>query len=150
MRNITIKSSILLASVLVIAAVAQEKQAPANKPAIEVLPVRGNIYMLIGAGGNVTASIGSEGVLLVDTGLANNADKLLATVNRLSVDVETKGLPNVNVGPPKAIRIIVNTHLHGGSYRRQRGAGESGPHVYGRQRGRKSRRRRRAGGHLRP
>lgn len=113
MRNITIKSSILLASVLVIAAVAQEKQAPANKPAIEVLPVRGNIYMLIGAGGNVTASIGSEGVLLVDTGLANNADKLLATVNRLSVDVETKGLPNVNVGPPKAIRIIVNTHLHG-------------------------------------
>jgi glyoxylase-like metal-dependent hydrolase (beta-lactamase superfamily II) len=83
-----------------------------NNAEIGVLPVRGNIYMLVGAGGNITASIGTEGVLLVDTGLENMAPKVLATVNRLGVELTTKGLPNVNVGPPKPIRIIVNTHVH--------------------------------------
>ena len=84
----------------------------ANNAEISVLPVRGNIYMLVGAGGNITASVGSEGVLLVDTGLENMASKVLAAVNRLGVELTTKGLPNVNVGPPKPIRIIVNTHVH--------------------------------------
>jgi len=84
----------------------------ANANEIGVLPVRGNIYMLVGAGGNITASVGPEGILLVDAGLENMAPKVLAALNRLSVEVETKGLPNVNVGPPKPIRIIINTHIH--------------------------------------
>ena len=39
------------------------------KPAageIRVLPIRGNIYLLSGAGSNVVASVGKDGVLLVD------------------------------------------------------------------------------------
>jgi cyclase len=100
-------------------AAAQQNRAQATPPSantnsaeIGVLPVRGNIYMLVGAGGNITASVGTEGVLLVDTGLENMAPKVLETVNRLGVELTTKGLPNVNVGPPKPIRIIVNTHVH--------------------------------------
>jgi cyclase len=84
----------------------------ANTNEIGVLPVRGNIYMLVGAGGNITASVGPDGILLVDAGLENMAPKVLAALNRLSMEVETKGLPNVNVGPAKPVRIIINTHVH--------------------------------------
>ena len=35
-----------------------------------MLPVQNNIYMLTGAGGNITVQVGKEGVLLVDSGLA--------------------------------------------------------------------------------
>src|SRR6266852_103741 len=80
-------------------AAAQQNRAPAAAPAnnagaeIAVLPVRGSVYMLVGAGGNITASIGPDGVLLVDSGLENMASKVLAAVNRLGVELETKGLP---------------------------------------------------------
>jgi cyclase len=72
--------------------------APAPPPAeLHVLPVQGNIYMLVGAGGNITVQTGSDGVLLVDTGLAANSDKVLAAVRSLS---------------DKPIRYIINTHVH--------------------------------------
>ncbi len=130
-KNILNKRALLRASFASVAAlaalivfndsaIAQQNRAQSPPPSstnngnveIGVLPIRGNIYMLVGAGGNITASIGSEGVLLVDTGLENMAPKVLATVNKLGLEISTKGLPNVNVGPSKPIRIIVNTHVH--------------------------------------
>lgn len=90
-------------------AVAQQNQ---NNAQVHILPVHGSVYMLVGAGGNIALSVGADGVLMVDTGLANMADKVLAAINGLSMTVETKGLPYVNVGPPKPIRIIINTHFH--------------------------------------
>jgi cyclase len=72
--------------------------APAPPPAeLHILPVQGNIYMLVGAGGNITVQTGSDGVLLVDTGLAANSDKVLAAVRSLS---------------DKPIRYIIDTHVH--------------------------------------
>src|SRR4030095_16495541 len=44
---------------------------------IEVLPVRGNIYALIGAGANIIASVGPDGVLLVDAGTAGMNDTVI-------------------------------------------------------------------------
>ena len=41
-------------------------------PRCTCLPVQGNVYMLVGAGGNVTIQVGDEGVLLVDTSLARS------------------------------------------------------------------------------
>ena len=35
-----------------------------------MLPVQGNVYMLVADGINVTASVGPDGVLLVNTGAA--------------------------------------------------------------------------------
>ena len=52
---------------------------------IRVLPIRGNTYLLMGAGANVVASVGKDGVLLVDSGTAQNADKLLAAVRNLGI-----------------------------------------------------------------
>jgi glyoxylase-like metal-dependent hydrolase (beta-lactamase superfamily II) len=79
---------------------------------IKVLPVRGNIYMMSGAGGNITLSVGPDGILMVDTGLANMSDKVIAAVNQLAEMVATKGLSGVNVAPPHPIRFIINTHVH--------------------------------------
>jgi len=64
---------------------------------IHLLPVQGNVYMLVGAGGNVTVQAGKDGVLLVDTEYAQLSDKILAAIQ----------------GITKApIRYIVNTHMH--------------------------------------
>ena len=64
---------------------------------IEVLPVRGNVYMLVGAGGNTTLQAGPDGALLVDTQYAPLAGKILAEVRKL-----TRG----------PVRFIINTHVH--------------------------------------
>ena len=71
--------------------------APAGDAEIHTLHVQGNVYMLVGAGGNITLQIGDDGVLLVDTGLAQNAEKVVAAVRTLS---------------NKPIRYIINTHVH--------------------------------------
>src|SRR5262249_25404649 len=51
---------------------------------VHVLPVQGNIYMLVADGTNITASIGPQGVLLVNTGSAQVTEKLQAAVNQLA------------------------------------------------------------------
>lgn len=55
-----------------------------NDGQIHVMPVRGNVYMLVGAGGNVTVQAGPEGVLLVDTGVASMSEQVLAAVRTIS------------------------------------------------------------------
>jgi glyoxylase-like metal-dependent hydrolase (beta-lactamase superfamily II) len=51
---------------------------------IEVLPVQGQVYMLVGGGANVTAQVGDEGVLLVDAGSAAQSRKIVAALQRLA------------------------------------------------------------------
>ena len=53
-----------------------------NSP-IKVLPVRGNIYVLMGAGANITLSVGLDGVLMVDSGSGDMSDQVLAAVRML-------------------------------------------------------------------
>jgi cyclase len=88
---------------------------------IEITPVRGNIYLLSGAGSNITVSVGKDGVFLVDTGTAQMADKVLAAIGRLSQELATVGKPILNlsqggsgttlsgIARPKPIRYIANT-----------------------------------------
>ena len=101
---------------------------------IHVLPVQGNIYMLVGGGANITASIGKDGVLLVDAGSAAATGKVLSTVLQLATaltasptPIRCVGLhcpdtpygwssPSINAiisspGPPKPIRYIIDTSL---------------------------------------
>jgi cyclase len=59
--------------------------------------VRDGIYMIVGAGGNTTVQLGDDGVLVVDTKLAEASDVLLDAIRQLS---------------SKPIRYVINTHWH--------------------------------------
>jgi len=57
----------------------------ADKPLDSELPiahVQGNVYALFGAGGNVTIQKGDDGILLVNTGSASDADRTLAAIRK--------------------------------------------------------------------
>ncbi|HEV2200630.1 MAG TPA: MBL fold metallo-hydrolase [Bryobacteraceae bacterium] len=64
---------------------------------VHVLPVQGNVYMLVGAGGNITMQAAKDGVLLVDTSFAPMAPKILAAIKTVTA---------------RPLRYIVNTHVH--------------------------------------
>jgi glyoxylase-like metal-dependent hydrolase (beta-lactamase superfamily II) len=51
---------------------------------VHVLPVQGNIYMLVADGTNVTASIGRDGIAVVNTGSAQMSEKVLTALNDLA------------------------------------------------------------------
>jgi cyclase len=78
---------------------AGQNPAPQNFDAVQmqVLHVQGNVYMIVGAGGNTTVQAGDTGVLIVDTQFAALSDKLLAAIRTFS---------------PKPIHYLVNTHVH--------------------------------------
>ena len=121
---------------------APQVQPPAQGE-VEILKVRDNIYALFGAGGNITISVGPDGVLLVDTGTAGMADTILAAVRRLQQRLAEQQAPRPLgfgaetrssvadrhvIPPPKPIRYIVNTHVHPdhiGNNERIRNAGQT-------------------------
>lgn len=77
--------------------VADAQQAGAE---LHVMPVRGNVFMIVGAGSNVTVSIGVDGLFVVDAGSAAMADSLLETVMELSRTVAGSPAPLTTcVGP---------------------------------------------------
>jgi cyclase len=97
---------------------------PAANPDVEVLRVRGHVYLLSGAGANITLSAGPDGVLMVDSGTAQMSDKVIAAIRQLQRQLSTTEAP-LNYGaenrsslqalrapppPPKPIRYIINTH----------------------------------------
>ena len=65
---------------------------------IHTFHVQGNVYLLVGAGGNIAVQTGDEGVLVVDSGLAQHADKVLAAIRKLS-DKPIRYIINTQFGP---------------------------------------------------
>ena len=63
---------------------------------VEVLPVRGHVSVIMGAGGNVTVQTGEQGILLVDTGIASMSEKVWAAVQTIAP-------------PRKPLRYVINT-----------------------------------------
>jgi cyclase len=51
---------------------------------VHMLKVQANVYMLVGAGGNITAQIGGNGIFLVNSGNGKMNDKVLAALKTLS------------------------------------------------------------------
>ena len=64
---------------------------------IHILPAQGNVYMLVGDGGNIAVQSGNEGVLVVDSGAGRLSDKVIAAIKTLS---------------NKPIQFILNTSFH--------------------------------------
>ena len=55
-----------------------------NTARLEVLQIRPNFYMIVGAGANIGAQIGSNGVVLVNAGTAEASDEVVAAVAKLT------------------------------------------------------------------
>jgi cyclase len=93
---------------LVVAFVTVVFQSPAlaqqepdfSKVQIKVSKVSGNIYMLEGEGGNIAASVGEDGIVIVDDQFAPLADKIQAALKDLKIT-------------DKPVRFVINTHYHG-------------------------------------
>ncbi len=98
---------------------------------IHVLPVQGNIYMVMANGRNFTVSVGGDGVMLVNTGPADMTDRIQETIAELVNDLSrpsTLGCFGMNCpgtpsgwtspytnaiisspAPPRPLRYILNT-----------------------------------------
>ena len=92
-----------------------------NSVEVHILPVQGNIYMLVGSGSNITVQIGNDGVLVVDAEFAPLSDKIVAAIRTLS-----KG----------SIRYLINTtydadHTGGNEPIRKAGSTIAGGNVTG-------------------
>jgi hypothetical protein len=51
---------------------------------VETLHVQGKVHMIAGAGGNIAAQAGDEGILLVDTGYEQMSGKVIAALRKLT------------------------------------------------------------------
>ena len=87
--------------------------------------------MLVADGTNVTASVGPDGIAVVNTGSVQMSDKIIATLNQLAETTVARTQPNTCFGafcpgawgwsspyfntfiaspaPPKSIRYVINT-----------------------------------------
>ena len=106
MKRPLVLGTIVGSGLLAIAVFGQQPQpgapAPANAPRFP--PITGietiatNLYRVVGEGGNTAVLVHGNGVLLVDTKLANNGQAILDQVRKVT---------------DKPITHIVNTHTHG-------------------------------------
>ena len=64
---------------------------------VHVLPIRNNVYMLVGDGGNIVVQTGEQGPFVIDTGQGKLSDKVIAAIRGLT---------------PKPIQFIANTSFH--------------------------------------
>ena len=94
MRN----ASLVAAGVFLALGIAASQNQDFSKVQMKVTKVAGNVYMLEGAGGNIGASVGDDGIVIVDDQYAPLADKIQAAL---------KGITD------KPVRFIINTHYHG-------------------------------------
>lgn len=74
------------------------QQPDISKVEIKVQKVAGTVYMLEGLGGNIGASVGDDGIVIVDDEFLPLADKIESAL---------KGITD------KPVRFVLNTHWHG-------------------------------------
>ncbi len=88
----------ILVLFLVAATGAVAQQQDFSKVEIKAAKVAGNVYVLTGAGGNIGATVGDDGVAIVDDQFAPLSPRIHAALQKLS---------------PKPVRFVINTHWHG-------------------------------------
>jgi len=72
-------------------------QTDFSKVQVKIQKVSGNVYMLQGAGGNITASVGDDGIVMVDDEFIPLAEKIQAQLKTVS---------------DKLVRFVIITHYH--------------------------------------
>jgi glyoxylase-like metal-dependent hydrolase (beta-lactamase superfamily II) len=97
-RWVMLAGAIVLA--LMLGGVSHGQDRDFSKVQIKVTKVSGNIYMLEGEGGNIAASVGEDGIVIVDDQFAPLAEKIQAALKDLKIT-------------DKPVRFVINTHYHG-------------------------------------
>jgi cyclase len=92
--------ALFTASIALTIASAQQQEPDWSKVQIKVTKVSGNIYMLEGQGGNIAASVGEDGIVIVDDEFAPLAEKIQSALKDLKIT-------------DKPVRFVINTHYHG-------------------------------------
>jgi glyoxylase-like metal-dependent hydrolase (beta-lactamase superfamily II) len=93
--------AVLMAGMMAVGQAAKAQQdTDFSKVQIKVTKVSGNIYMLEGEGGNIAASVGEDGIVIVDDQFAPLAEKIQAALKDLKIT-------------NKPVRFVINTHYHG-------------------------------------
>lgn len=69
-----------------------------SKIEVKATKVAGSVYMLTGAGGNIGASVGDDGIVIIDDQYAPLAPKIEAALKSIT---------------DKPVKFIINTHYHG-------------------------------------
>ncbi len=95
-----LKLAIVLSVALLICGGLRAQDKDFSKVEIKVTKVSGNIYMLEGEGGNIAASVGEDGIVIVDDQFAPLAEKIQAALKNLKIT-------------DKPVRFVINTHYHG-------------------------------------
>lgn len=70
-----------------------------DETTLTTMHVRGNVHMIKGGGGNVAASVGADGIVIVDSFLDGVTPKLTKALNELK--------------PQGELKYLLNTHWHG-------------------------------------
>ncbi len=73
-------------------------QQPQQPQPLTIAKVKGDLYNIVGSGGNVGVYVTSEGVILIDDKFTQNYDEIVAKVKSVT---------------DKPIRYVLNTHHHG-------------------------------------
>jgi cyclase len=94
MTRVQVLTAIIVVGLVVTAAGAQRPRIP---PTGAIRQVRDNLYVIPGAGGNTIVFVTENGIVLVDTKLANNGDAIMKQVRTVS---------------DRPISTIINTHTH--------------------------------------
>ena len=87
----------LITALLTAVGLAVNLHAQQQEIKIKTIPLADNVYMLMGAGGNLGLSVGEDGALLVDAEYAPLTEKVTAAVKAVC---------------QTPIRFVVNTHWH--------------------------------------
>lgn len=97
-RLLIVAAAVAAGAAIAVGGRAIAQQQDFDKVQMDVVQVRPNVYMIVGAGGNTTIQFGDEGVMVVDTQFPQVSAKLLAAIK------------SVTDAP---IRYVVSTHVHG-------------------------------------
>jgi cyclase len=100
MRTRNFIGMLALAAALLLPQAGRAQEQDFSKVQMKVTKVSGNIYMLEGAGGNIAASVGEDGIVIVDDEFAPLAEKIAAALKNLNIT-------------DKPVRFVINTHYHG-------------------------------------
>jgi cyclase len=95
MKRTRVLAAIVLTGCAVAGLAAQ--RGPRIPPTGKIVHVKDNLYVIHGAGGNTTVFVSGNGVVLVDTKLANNGEAIMSQVKTVT---------------DKPVSMIINTHVH--------------------------------------